>query len=81
MSVSAPVSGVRPTTHCACLLAAAVDEHARRETGVARVREHRGGLVEGTAEAATDRQETGRERGDEVLAITGRDDGVQGTAQ
>ena len=40
------------------LLAAAVDELARRETGVARVREHRGGLVEGTTEAATDRQET-----------------------
>ena len=60
-------------------LPAAVDELTRRETSVTRVREHRRSLVEGTTEAGADGEETRRERGDEVLASTGGDNGVHRT--
>ena len=55
------------------LLPAGVDELARREAGVARVLEHRCSLIESATEAATDREETGREGGDQSLQSYGVD--------
>ena len=58
---------------------AVVNELSWCQAGITSTREHRSSLIEGTTESATDGQETRCQRGDQVLARTGGDNGVHGT--
>ena len=60
------------------LLPHGVDKVTRAQALVVGPGELLGGAVESAAEARTDGQQTGDERADEVLAGTGRDNGVHG---
>lgn len=49
------------------LVLAALDKVGARDARVVRFGEHLGGVVQGTAEAGADGQQTGGQRGDQVL--------------